>query len=359
LNLHPIEILLLGVAACVAGYVMVLRRRVGRLEQRLAHREREGHFLGESPDALSIVRHAHAAVSRILPVSRFELYRVDDSGTIEEVWTLAPEGAAQPGLEPSLDPASPYLGKPIDPQRLRELTATETGRSFAPRELLSGGPPVQRLRLPLYAGDRLVAHLEISSSELIDDAKKQDIRALLGPLTASLGALRNWVIAVTDELSGLASRRYFETRLSEEWARLERYGAPVAVALFDLDRFKLLNDSLGHAAGDSAIRRFGQILRSAVRATDVACRYGGEEFAILFPASDAVSARAVAERVRLSLHAESFEFDGAPFRITVSAGIASGEAASAGGRDEILFRADKALYAAKDMGRNRVETWRP
>jgi diguanylate cyclase (GGDEF)-like protein len=354
-----IELALFVIAACAATYALVLRRRLGRLEQRLAHREREGHFLGESPDALSIVRHAHAAVCRILPVSRFELYRVDDSGTIEEVWTLAPEGASEPGLEPSLDPASPYLGKPIDPQRLRELTATETGRSFAPRELLSGGPPVQRLRLPLYAGDRLVAHLEISSSELIGDAKKQDIRALLGPLTASLGALRNWVIAVTDELSGLASRRYFETRLSEEWARLERYGAPVAVALFDLDRFKLLNDSLGHAAGDTAIRRFGQILRSAVRATDVACRYGGEEFAILFPASDDASARAVAERVRLSLHTESFEFDGAPFRITVSAGIASGEAASPGGRDEILFRADKALYAAKDKGRNRVETWRP
>ncbi len=353
---QPIEILLLGAAAAVAAYALILRGRVVRLEQRLAQREREGHLLGESPDALSIVRHAHAAVSRILKVSRFELYRVDDSGTIAEVWTLAPEGETTPLSEPALDPASPYLGKPIDPQRLRELTATETGRSFAPRELLSGRPPAQRLRLPLYAGDRLVAHLEISSPEPIDDGKKQEIRALLGPLTASLGALRNWVIAVTDELSGLASRRYFETRLSEEWERLARYGAPVAVALFDLDRFKQLNDSLGHAAGDAAIRRFGEILRSAVRATDVACRYGGEEFAILFPASEAASALAVAERVRLALQAESFEFDGTPFRITVSAGIASGDAKPAG-RDEILFRADKALYAAKEKGRNRVETF--
>ena len=356
---QPIEFLLLLAAAAVAAYALILRGRVVRLEHRLAQREREGHFLGESPDALSIVRHAHAAVSRILPVSRFELYRVDDSGTIEEVWTLAPEGETDPRHEPALDPASPYLGKPIDPQRLRELTATETGRSFAPRELLSGRPPAQRLRLPLYAGDRLVAHLEISSPEPIDDGKKQEIRALLGPLTASLGALRNWVIAVTDELSGLASRRYFETRLSEEWARLARYGAPVAIALFDLDRFKQLNDSLGHAAGDTAIRRFGEILKGAVRATDVACRYGGEEFAILFPASESASALAVAERVRLALQAESFEFDGTPFRITVSAGIASGDATIPSGRDEILFRADKALYAAKEKGRNRVETFSP
>lgn len=356
---HPVEIFLLVVAAGVAAYAVILRARVARLEQRLALREREGHFLGESPDALSIVRHAHAAASRILPVSRFELYRVDDSGTIEEVWTLAPEAAPSPLPEPAPDPSSPYLGKPIDTQRLRELTATETGRSFAPRELLAGGPPVQRLRLPLYAGDRLVAHLELSSPSLIDDGQKREIRALLGPLTASLGALRNWKIALTDELSGLASRRYFETRLSEEWARLARYGAPVAVALFDLDSFKSLNDSLGHAAGDRAIRRFGEILRGAVRATDVACRYGGEEFAILFPASDAVSARAVAERVRLGLAAERFEFDGSPFRITVSAGIADGAAASPTGREEILFRADKALYAAKEAGRNKVEVWRP
>jgi diguanylate cyclase (GGDEF)-like protein len=351
-----IEIVLLAAAAGAAVYAALLRGRVARLEQRLALQEREGHFLGESPDAYSIVRHAHTAASRILSVSRFELYRVDDSGAIEEVWTLAPEGAEEPLSEPALDPASPYLGKRIDAQRLRELTATETGRSFAPRELLTGGPPAHRLRLPLYAGDRLMAHLEISSPEPIGDAKKQEVRALLGPLTASLGALRNWTIAVTDELSGLASRRYFETRLSEEWARLSRYGAPLAVALFDLDRFKDLNDSLGHAAGDSAIRRFGEILRGAVRATDVACRYGGEEFAILFPSSDSPSARAVAERVRLALSGERFTFDGTPFRITVSAGIADAGAAPTD-REEVLFRADKALYAAKGAGRNRVEVF--
>ncbi|MGH9398989.1 MAG: GGDEF domain-containing protein, partial [Thermoanaerobaculia bacterium] len=138
---------------------------------------------------------------------------------------------------------------------------------------------------------------------------------------------------------------------------LARYGAPLAVALFDLDRFKSVNDSLGHAAGDLAIRRFGEILRTAVRVTDVACRYGGEEFAILFPASDALSARAVAERVRLALEAEGFQFDAVPFRITVSAGIADLAGAEPAGRDEILFRADKALYAAKERGRNRVETW--
>lgn len=354
----PIQIVLLIAALAAAAWAVRLRARVSRLEQRLAQREREGHLFGESPDAASIVGHAFAAVKRLLPVSRFELYRVGDSGAIEEVWTLAPEGAAEPLLEPALDAASPYLGKPIDPQRLRELTATETGRSFAPRELLAGRPASQRLRLPLYAGDRLVAHVELGSTQPIDDARKRELRALLPPLTASLGALRNWTIAVTDELSGLASRRYFETRLAEEWERRARYGAPLSVALFDLDRFKGLNDSLGHAAGDRAIRRFGGILAGAVRATDVACRYGGEEFAILFPASEAPSARAVAERVRRALAEERFEFNETAFRITVSAGVADAAAEGPAERDELLFRADAALYAAKDAGRNRVEIWR-
>jgi diguanylate cyclase (GGDEF)-like protein len=353
-----LEILLLLLAGAAIAYAAALRTRVFRLEQRLAQREREGHLFGESPDAASIVGHAFTAVRRLLPVSRFELYRVGDSGAIDEVWTLAPDGAAEALPEPALDPASPYLGKPIDSQRLRELTATETGRSFAPRELLAGRPASQRLRLPLYAGDRLVAHLELTSPEPIDDARKQELRALLPPLTASLGALRNWTIAVTDELSGLASRRYFETRLAEEWERRARYGAPLAVALFDLDRFKGLNDSLGHAAGDRAIRRFGQILAGAVRATDVACRYGGEEFAILFPASDAASARAVAERVRKALAAERFEFAETAFRITVSAGVADAGVEGPAEREELLFRADEALYAAKEAGRNRIEVWR-
>src|SRR5262249_2307674 len=161
--------------------------------------------------------------------------------------------------------------------RLLALTATETDRSFAPRDLLTGSPDPRRLRLPLYSGDRLVAYLDLEGREEIDEARRAEVRALLPPLTSSLHALRNWTIAATDDLSRLSSRRYFEARLSEEWARRDRYGGTLSVACFDLDRFKSINDTFGHGAGDLVIRRFGQIARAAVRTSDVACRYGGGE----------------------------------------------------------------------------------
>jgi len=161
---------------------------------------------------------------------------------------------------------------------------------------------------------------------------------------------------VTDELSGLASRRYFETRLDEEWSRRGRYGGSLAVALFDLDRFKTINDSFGHAAGDVAIRGFGQIVKTAVRSSDLACRHGGEEFAVLFPEADAEAARGVAERIRSTLAKKTFQIDGRTFGVTVSAGIADAKDVSS--REELMHRADKALYAAKEGGRNRVIVWR-
>lgn len=346
---------LLALAATAAGsYALALRARAHRLLTRLESREREGHLLGESPDTREILRRAFEAALQILPLSRFDLYRIDATGRVEEVWSVRlPDGTDRP--EPLLDSSSPHLGERIDSGRLLQLTATETERSFAPKDLLAGGPDTRRLRLPLYSGDRLIAHLDLTSPQTIDDARKAEIRALLGPLTASLHALRNWSIAVTDELSGLVSRRYFETRLAEEWARRERSGAPLAVACFDLDHFKQVNDSLGHAAGDRVIRRFGEIARAAVRTSDVACRYGGEEFAILFPDIDADRAGSVAERIRQTTSEQRFVWEGRAFAITVSAGVA--QAPGVESREQLLLRADKALYAAKEAGRNRVIVW--
>ena len=133
--------------------------------------------------------------------------------------------------------------------------------------------------------------------------------------------------------------------------------SPLSVALFDLDHFKRINDSLGHGAGDVAIRRFGEILRAEVRSSDLACRYGGEEFAVLFPETSARSALAVAERVRRAIERETFASEGRPFHVTVSGGIADTAELQEEERHQLLFRADQALYAAKDEGRNRMRLW--
>ena len=350
-----VDVALLIVSTAAGLRAWRLSGRVRTLTARLQSRERGGHFLAESPDPQQILQHAYRAASEILPLAEFDLYRVDQSNRIYEVWTL---GGPTEDRRPRRDPANANLGELIDSQAvLQQLATTETDRSFAPRELMPGSPPSQRLRLPLYSGDVLVAYLLLISPRPIEEHHKAEIRALLAPLTSSLHASRNWEIAVTDELSGLSSRRYFETRLAEEWARHLRYGAPLAVACFDLDHFKRINDTLGHAAGDAAIRRFGEILRAAVRASDVAARYGGEEFAVLFPETPARAARGVAERVRRSLENEDFVSGRRAFHATVSCGIADASGLGPDDRDQLFFRADQALYRAKDEGRNRVRLW--
>ena len=180
-----LDLALAAVAAGACAYALVLRRRERRLLARLASRERGGHFLGESPDVRQILRHAFAAAAEILPISRFTLYRVGEDGRVEEVWTMEPRPEeAEPELR--RDAESPHLGQWVDSVRLMDLSATETERSFAPRDLLAGGPNTLRLRLPLYSGDRLIAHLVLESPEPIDDSRKAEIRALLGPLPSSL-----------------------------------------------------------------------------------------------------------------------------------------------------------------------------
>lgn len=350
------EAILLAASIYAAARAWRLRRRVGQLETRLQTRERESHFLGESPDARVILQHAFRAATGILPLTRFDLYRVDSAQRITEVWTLP---RVHEGVErrPERDNGHPRLGQRVDSRAVElQFAATETDRSFAPSELLPGAEPTQVLHLPLYSGDALVAYLILASPRPIDESRKAEIRALLAPLTASLHASRNWEIAVTDELSGLFSRRYFETRFAEEWARHRRYGAPLSVALFDLDHFKTLNDTLGHGAGDLAIRRFGEILRAAVRSTDLACRYGGEEFAVVFPETAARSALGIADRVRRSIEREPFAAE-RPFHVTVSAGVADTQDLAGEDRHELLVRADKALYYAKDTGRNRARLY--
>lgn len=348
------EALLVFVAIAAGVLAWQSRSRERTLADRLAARERGTHFLGESPEPGEILKHAFAAAAEIVPVTRFDLYRIDPDGQVEEAWTLAPDDSGK--LAPSLDPGNAWVGKKVDARRMRDLSATETERSFAPRDLLTT-ESVRRLRLPLYSGDRLVAHLDLGSAAPIDEERKSEIRALLGPLTASLHASRNWAVAVTDELSGLSSRRYFEARLSEEWSRRDRYETPLSIACFDIDRFKSVNDTLGHAAGDRVIRRFGEIIRGIVRASDLACRLGGEEFAALFPNTSAASARPVAERIRKALERERFEIDGKDFWVTVSAGVADAGAGSALDPRKLLARADQALYSAKAGGRNCVRVW--
>jgi len=159
----------------------------------------------------------------------------------------------------------------------------------------------------------------------------------------------------TDELTGLLNRRALDKRLAEEVSRAARYGTPLALLLLDLDRFKQVNDQMGHAAGDALLRGVGVLLRAELRATDVAARYGGDEFALVLPEVTKTGAWAVAEKICASLRMLSVD-SGSGVRVstTCSVGVAS-FCESFSDPDTLLRGADTALYAAKAAGRNRVE----
>ncbi len=161
-------------------------------------------------------------------------------------------------------------------------------------------------------------------------------------------------LARTDVLTGLANRRGFFDQAGPLVASAQRYGEPVAVAMFDLDRFKSINDTWGHAAGDEVLRAFSDILRRNLRGADSAGRIGGEEFALVLPRTDLSGARVVCERIRAEIAARVFsDGHGAVFSATVSVGLAS----SGDTRyhcETLLADADTALYKAKAAGRNRT-----
>ncbi len=161
--------------------------------------------------------------------------------------------------------------------------------------------------------------------------------------------------AVTDVLTGLYNRRFFHMAIRRELRRSRRYRPAFSLVMLDLDEFKRVNDEFGHTVGDQVLHRVGRLIRRAVREADIACRYGGEEFAVITPETDRLGAWAVAERIRRAVRDgfESRPTGGQRVRMTISGGIASfpddGDDAAT-----LVTRADETLYRAKREGRNRI-----
>jgi diguanylate cyclase len=162
------------------------------------------------------------------------------------------------------------------------------------------------------------------------------------------------LLSLTDEFTGLPNRRAFMRRLEDEISRSQRYGSPLALAMIDLDEFKAINDAYGHAAGDAVLRCFATDVLTVLRHHDMVARYGGEEFAVLLPNTSRDGAVAAINKVRRRAFELTCDFEDRPFRLpTFSTGVALyalGESAT-----DLIDRADRALYRAKRLGRNRIE----
>jgi diguanylate cyclase (GGDEF)-like protein len=213
----------------------------------------------------------------------------------------------------------------------------------------------ERLILPLTAsGERF------GTLELVGDSFSKEQRMNAASLAAhAVVALENARLhgmverqALVDGLTGLANRRAASDALHAEAARAERLGTPLSVVLADLDGFKDVNDAHGHAVGDAVLRAFAAVLRETLRESDVAGRWGGEEFLLLLPGADEEGAAQLAERVRVAL-AERGIPSAPELRVTASFGVA--EYAGETNTEELVAAADGALYRAKRAGKDRVE----
>lgn len=187
----------------------------------------------------------------------------------------------------------------------------------------------------MLANQRLQAELASARAEI------DEHRAKVKELTAE---------ARTDILTGLPNRRAFLEDLDRRFEQWNRHKVPLSVIMLDIDRFKSMNDRYTHAGGDAALRHLGEQLRAALRQMDVPARYGGEEFAVILPGTKLPDAINVAERLRATIAASSFRYEEHTLGITASLGLATvgaGDTVST-----IVERADQALYAAKQAGRN-------
>nr|WP_232349172.1 GGDEF domain-containing protein [Neptunomonas qingdaonensis] len=158
--------------------------------------------------------------------------------------------------------------------------------------------------------------------------------------------------ARTDALTGLPNRAAYDDHLEKEFERWARYQQGFSVAVGDLDFFKRINDTYGHLAGDKVLRLISRVLTKNLRGSDFVARFGGEEFVILMPSTQAEEGAKAIEKLRESISKSPFNFHGQPVTITMSFGVT--ETRESDTKDGLFARADAALYKAKQEGRNRV-----
>ncbi|OLS59553.1 GGDEF domain-containing protein [Pseudomonas putida] len=201
---------------------------------------------------------------------------------------------------------------------------------------------------PLRSTDSSISHFCLVIYDVTDVATN---RHMLQSANAQLQKLSS-----TDRLTGLYNRGHWEDSLKVAYARHQRHGNATSLVMFDIDHFKRINDTYGHQAGDEVIRQVAALLREYVRDTDVAGRYGGEEFGVVLSDTDKHGAVAFAERLRKAVEELEVKHEGLTIRFTISLGVADLGQPSDSHADLIAW-ADQALYASKKGGRNQVSVY--
>ena len=272
---------------------------------------------------------------------------------------------ADPELLPAVRVGEGISGEVID-----------TGKPVLVTDLRMAGrkaaPPERRYKTnsfisyPIMIGGRKVGVLNVTdkSSGGTYDEVDLSLLEIIGPQVALALERAEWqeratefqLMSITDSLTGLPNRRYLEERLAEELNRSKRYDYPMSFLMIDIDDFKAYNDKNGHQAGDVALQMTAHCLKGALRAADVASRYGGEEFCILLPQTAVTEAGVIADRIRQRVSTTEFPHGKAqPLgQVTISVGVST-FTKNIDSPENIIAAADRALYQAKSMGKDRIE----
>jgi len=246
----------------------------------------------------------------------------------------------------------------FDGEKLLRVKQAAPGSSNVPFVFLTGSSDLDRRVRLLESGAADLIVKPFHPGELIARLRLHlKVKRLQDELRVKNETLAR--LSTTDSLTGLRTRHFTNEVLSIEFLRARRYRSPLNVLMADLDHFKKVNDTHGHPAGDAVLRGVASLLLSQMRATDVAGRYGGEEFLIVLAQSDIAGGAMMAERWRKSIEEEQFvTLEGTPIPATISIGIAAHDP-SMTSPDDLIAAADAALYRAKNGGRNRVELAEP
>ncbi|MFQ5508827.1 MAG: diguanylate cyclase [Leptospirillia bacterium] len=222
--------------------------------------------------------------------------------------------------------------------------------------------------LPITLGDPLIGTQLLCMARRETHFTKRDVRVCDLIANVSGNALRNAYVheslsnenvslqrlAISDPLTGLYNRRFFDMRLSEEFRLAARHDLPLSLIMMDVDHFKGINDTYGHPVGDRVLKEMARVLQDALRQSDCMARYGGEEFVVLLPLTDREGAEAKAEELRLAVRETIHQVEGKPLRVTMSFGVSSYAPDTCGSADVLVAMADHAVYMAKNRGRNQV-----
>ena len=218
---------------------------------------------------------------------------------------------------------------------------------------------------PLKVGGKFLGILNINGNKngFFNKTDTEMIALITELLSASLNNVQQLNLlrdmAITDGLTKLLNHRFFYDRLHLEFERAKRFDSPLSCLLLDIDYFKKINDTYGHMAGDTVLKKMANRIKQHLRKIDIAARYGGEEFAILLPHTNAQDAMVLAERIRLDIASTPFATEKGSLKLTISIGVCDVMQADVVASDDLLDRADIALYKAKESGRNNTVVYRP